>query len=251
MANGCVSAERILAKLDEHLHRDDYVAAERHLDFWLREARADADYKTELLILNESMGLFRKTGKREEALATAHAALSLVETLGLGRQVGGATTFLNAATVYKAFSLAEKALPLFEGAKAVYEAELAADDSRLAGLYNNMALALTDLGHYTDAISLYEKALAIVEKKEDGAPEAAITYLNIASAREAELGLLEADAQIGLCLEKAKALLESHAERDGAYAFVCEKCASVFGYYGYFLYENELKERAKRIYERT
>jgi hypothetical protein len=38
-------------------------------------------------------------------------------------------------------------------------------------------------------------------------------------------------------------------QRDGYYAFVCEKCASVFAYYGDFLYAEELEERAKRIYE--
>lgn len=249
MANECVSVERILQKLDEHLHKNDYAAAERHLDFWLREAEGAGDYKTALLVQNERMGIYRKMGRGEEALAAARAALSTVETQGIAHQVGAATTLLNAATVYKAFGFAETALPLFEQAKEVYERELESADSRLAGLYNNMALALVDLGRYGDAVSLYEKALAIVEKKENGAPEAAITYLNMASAKEAELGMVEADEQIGVYLDKAKSLLEGHGERDGAYAFVCEKCAPVFGYYGYFTYEKELKERAKRIYE--
>ncbi len=249
MANECVSVERILTRLDGHLHKNDYAAAERHLDFWLREAEAAEDCKTVLLVQNERMGLYRKMGRREEALAAARAALATVEAQGIAHQVGAATTLLNAATVYKAFGLAETALPLFEQAREVYERELESEDARLAGLYNNMALALVDLGRYGDAVSLYEKALAIVEKKENGAPEAAITYLNIAGAKEAELGLLDADEQIGTCLEKAKALLEGHGERDGAYAFVCEKCAPVFGYYGHFIYEKELKERAKRIYE--
>ena len=46
-------------------------------------------------------------------------------------------------------------------------------------------------------------------------------------------------------------IYEAHEKRDGYYAFVCEKCASVFGYYGRFFYEKELTERARRIYERT
>ena len=37
--------------------------------------------------------------------------------------------------------------------------------------------------------------------------------------------------------------------RNGYYAFVCEKCAPVFGYYGYFLTERELKRRAREIYD--
>ena len=39
--------------------------------------------------------------------------------------------------------------------------------------------------------------------------------------------------------------------RDGYYAFVCEKCAPVFGYYGYFLTEQELNRRAREIYDRA
>ena len=83
----------------------------------------------------------------------------------------------------------------------------------------------------------------------NGALEVAITYLNMASAAEAELGLLDADAIIQEYLDKAEKLLEDHSNRDGYYAFVCEKCASVFGYYGRFIYESELKDRARRIYE--
>ena len=39
--------------------------------------------------------------------------------------------------------------------------------------------------------------------------------------------------------------------RNGYYAFVCEKCAPAFGYYGYFMAEEDLKKRAKDIYERN
>ena len=48
---------------------------------------------------------------------------------------------------------------------------------------------------------------------------------------------------------RTKELLENYTLRDGYYAFVCEKCASVFGYYGFFMYEKELHERSRRIYE--
>ena len=44
-------------------------------------------------------------------------------------------------------------------------------------------------------------------------------------------------------------ILDGYENRDGYYAFVCEKCASVFGYYGWFLYNKEREERARTIYE--
>ena len=53
-------------------------------------------------------------------------------------------------------------------------------------------------------------------------------------------------------LEKAAALLDDPTlPRDGYYAFVCEKCAPTFDYYGWFLIADDLKERAKTIYERA
>lgn len=251
MANGCISVERILAKLDEHLGRNDYAAAERHLCYWLSEAEAGGDGRTEMLMRNELMGLYRKLSRRDEALRSVDAALCAVERMGVGKQVGAATTYLNSATVYKAFGMAERAMPLFERAREIYERELPADDGRLGGLYNNTALALIDLCRFSEAYELYGKAISVMERVEGGALEVAITYLNIASAKEAQLGLLDADGEINECLDKAQVLLDANISSDGYYAFVCEKCAGVFGYYGRFLYDAELRERARRIYEGT
>ena len=195
------------------------------------------------------MGLYRKLGRETDALSAADAAMKKIEALGIGRQVGAATTFLNCATVYKAFGLAERSLDVFERAREVYEKELDESDDRLGGLYNNMGLTLVDLGRFSEARELYEKAISIMKKADEGDLEVAITYLNMASAAEAELGLLDADEAIQAYMEKAKGILEDHQNRDGYYAFVCEKCASVFGYYGHFLYETELLDRAKKIYE--
>lgn len=252
MANGCISISRILDKLDEHLCRNDYAAAERHLLYWLSESSSACDGRTELLIRNELMGLYRKLGRESDAIACAHAALSKIDELGVSEQVGSATTYLNAATVYKAFGRAADAIPLFERARAIYERELEDNDTRLGGLYNNMALALVDLLRFDEANALYGRAVEVMGRTDGGDLEVAITYLNMASAAEAECGLVDADERIQKHLDDAEAILEAHAKRDGYYAFVCEKCASVFGYYGRFFYENELKERARRIYyERT
>ena len=246
--NGCISTERILAKLDEHLHKNDYASAERHLLYWLGESTGAGDIRTELLIRNELMGLYRKLGRESEALGCVDAALLKIEEQGIAHQVGAATTFLNCATVYKAFGKAERGIELFERARAVYERELDPEDSRLGGLYNNMALSLVDLGRFFEAYELYKKAISVMEKNDGGALEVAITYLNMATAAEAEKGLLDADETIQEYLDRAERLLENFTNRDGYYAFVCEKCASVFNYYGRFMYAAELSERARRIY---
>ena len=90
-----------------------------------------------------------------------------------------------------------------------------------------------------------------MKKSKNGLLEVAITYLNIASAKELELGFEKSAKIIDEYLKKAMKILDEHKNRDGYYAFVCEKCASVFDYYGYFIYNSELKERVKGIYERS
>jgi tetratricopeptide (TPR) repeat protein len=245
----CISTDRILSRLDEYLHKNDYISAERHLLYWLDESTAAKDLRTELLVRNELMGLYRKTAKKEQALECVNAALQTIKVAQISHQVGAATTFLNCATVYKAFGMAERGIELFYRAKEIYERELEPSDGRLGGLYNNMALALVDLGRFSEAMELYGKAIDIMNRTDNGKLEVAITYLNIASAMEGELGLVDADEQIQSYLAKARDILEAHVDRNGYYAFVCEKCASVFGYYGWFVYENELNDRARRIYE--
>ncbi len=238
--------KNILNTLDGYLHKNDYEGAEKYLSECLSEAQKSGDYTTEILLRNELMGLYRKVGKKDEALATVEAVLNKIDELGVGEQVGSATTFLNSATVYKAFGMPDKSIALFEKAKRIYEQKLSNDDELLGGLYNNMALTLVDLKRYDEARDLNEKAIKIMENKP---LEVAITYLNMANAIEKEKGLLEACEEISQLTQKAKGILEEYQNRDGYYAFVCEKCASVFGYFGDFLYDDQLQSRARRIYE--
>lgn len=246
-----IPKEQVLSELDALLARDNYIEAKRHLLYWLAEAEDARDDEGLLLIYNELMGLCRKLGDRDRAVFYAKSALAQVKKMDIEDNVGAATTYLNSATVYKAFGKAEEGIALFRKAKKIYEQHLEKTDDRLAGLYNNMALALVDIKEFSEADELYRKALSVLEGI-GKLPEQAITYLNMASAAEAQHGLERAAEIISHLAEKAEELLESEKDRtDGNYAFVCEKCASVFGYYGYFAYENKLKERSKRIYEGT
>lgn len=244
-----ISADRILSKLDEYLNKKDNESAERHLLYWLAEANNTKDHRTEILVRNELMGLLRKLGREEDAVAMAETTLKRTEELRLGESVGTATTYLNCATVFKAFGMAERALPLYEKSRVIYERELDPADGRLGGLYNNTALALVDLKRFSQADELYKKAVSVMEKQDSGDLEVAMTYLNMATAAEAEHGLEASEKAVSNYLETAWSILDAHQNWDGYYAFVCEKCATVYGYYGYFLYEGELNERSRRIYE--
>lgn len=240
----------VLSKLDAYLGKNDYDAAKQHLLYWLGEAEAMSDHKTVLLLCNELMGLFRKLGERDNAFFYVKKALGQVQKMKIELNVGAATTYLNCATVYKAFDRVQDALPLYEKAKMIYEHNLPRYDERLGGLYNNMGLALCDVKCFEEANDLFKQALDVMRGIHDREPEQAITYLNMATAVEMQLGLEKAEPLIAEYVEQAMALLDVGKDRtDGNYAFVCEKCASVFGYYGYFTYEQALTERYRRIYE--
>ena len=236
--------------MDEYMSRRDYAGAERHLLYWLEEARLGQDRRGELLIRNELVGHFRKTGNRAAALENGERALDLLGELGFENSVSGGTTYVNMATACNAFGENERAMDLFEQARRIYEADGQTRPDLLGGLYNNMALCCTALGRYEEADTLFQKALAVMADVPGGGLEQAITWLNMADAAVAGDGMEKSEVRVRYYLDRAAALLTDPAiPRDGYYAFVCEKCAPVFSYYGYFRMAGQLREAAQAIYQ--
>ena len=247
-----IPTRRVLEKLDEYLDRRDYPSAERHLKYWLSEAEIGKDVRGKLTVLNEQIGLYRKNGQQPEGMAAIQAALELLSHADFSDSVTAATTYINAATGYKAFGQTESAIPLYEKAKELYEKLLPDNDERLGGLYNNMAVSLTELGNYTAAEELYQKALVLMKTIPLAQGEMAVTYCNMADLVAKHLGLEKGEAVIAEYLETAYALLNaSDLPQDGRHAFICEKCAPTFSYYGFFGYAAELQDRSRKIYERN
>ncbi len=245
-----IPQQRVMAKLDSYLNTKDYAEAERHLLYWMSEADRLHDLRGQLMVSNEMIGLYRKTGQQIEAFAYAEKALSLLKELDYEQSISAGTTYVNAATAYNAFDEQEKALELYEKARVIYESNPAVADHLRGGLYNNMALSCKALGRYDEAFALYEKAMNAMAEVPGGVLEQAITCLNMADAVVAQQGLEEGEARISELLDRAQTLLQDpSAPHDGYYAFVCEKCAPVFDYYGYFLTAAELREEAGKIYD--
>ncbi|MBR3243522.1 MAG: tetratricopeptide repeat protein [Parasporobacterium sp.] len=254
-----VPQQRIIQKMDEYMSRKDYEGAERHLLYWLEEAKLGKDLRGQLSIRNELIGFYRKRGRKEPAYENIEAALDLLKELGFEGTISSGTTYTNSATAYYSFGEYEPSLLLFEKAKEVYEANERTDPSLLGGLYNNMALTYVGMRQFSDAASLYQKALVLMDTVPGGILEQAITYLNLANLKEAELGMEAAEKEIFDLLDKAEEKLEEAARQldtdealnEGYYAFVLESCAPTFSYYGYFMTADTLNRRAKEIYERT
>ena len=171
-------------------------------------------------------------------MESAGKALELLAELGMEDSISAGTTYVNIATACNAFGEYERSLELFEKARAVYEGSAYVEPRLLGGLQ-------------------------------------AITCLNMADAVEAGAGMEEGESRIFELVERAEELLDNKGRellcpngetsvletpgalkalpadekaRIGYYAFVCEKCAPVFEYYGYFLTANKLRETAEKIY---
>jgi tetratricopeptide (TPR) repeat protein len=279
-----IPQRRVIEKMNEYMSRRDYAGADRHLHYWLAEAQLGRDRDGQLMLRNEMVGHYRKTGQKDKAMESAREALALLAEMGLEDAVIAGTTYVNIATACNAFGDFERSRELFEKARAVYEGSEHVEPQLLGGLYNNMALTYAALGRYEEALALYEKAVRVMTDVPDGELEQAITFLNMANAVEAQLGMEEGESRIYELVDRAEELLErkgremlgadgaggrgpqpngsaakeaalalrerSREERArvGYYAFVCEKCAPTFEYYGYFLTAEALKETAEKIY---
>lgn len=270
-----VPQRRIIDKMDEYMSRRDYNGAERHLLYWLEEAKLGGDRQGQLMLRNELVGHYRKTGQKEPAMESAAKALDLLRELDMENTITAGTTYVNIATACGAFGDHERAIRLFEKARAAYESSSQTETQLLGGLYNNMALTCTELGRCEEALALYEKAADLMGRVPDGELEQAITYLNMANTVEVQLGLEAGEQQINALVERAEELLKAKGEellgkgeaaltdgtdlramkqeeraRLGYYAFVCEKCAPTFAYYGYFMTAESLTERSEELVKR-
>ena len=241
-----LTVQQFIQTLDTYFDRDDMRSAGTYLRDSLEYACAREDHPLRFAILNEMMGYYRKTGEVERGLVAIEEGLDMIPQLQIDGKVAGATGYLNAATTLKAFGNAKEALPYYEKAEAIFRRELSPSDPRMAGLCNNFALALVDLGRFHEAEGRYREALAILGRSDGKETDLANTYVNMAHLYEK----LEDYEAIESCLNYAKDALELDQVRNGYYAYTCRKCAPSFGYFGYFVYEKELNERADGIYER-
>ena len=78
-----VPQSRIVERLNEYMAQRDYAGAEKHLLYWLEEAKLGHDLRGQLMLRNELIGHYRKTGDKEKSLENAFSALGLLSTLGL------------------------------------------------------------------------------------------------------------------------------------------------------------------------
>ncbi len=243
-----IPVDRIIARLDSLLDREDTAAAEKHLKYWLDEATQNGDKAGEATVAQEIAGLLRRSGRAAAAVEYALRAVDAINAAGLAGSVSEATACLNAGTVFRAAGRNEESVAYFDRAIPAYRT-LPEHDSRRAGLCNNRALALSSLDRLDEAEKSFREALDILLPDEFPG-ERAVTYLNLADLYEKRDGPEDESGLISGCLDAAESELAHLVSDDGNAAFILEKCAPVFGYYGRIGAERDCSERARDIRDR-
>lgn len=238
----------VIEEVDSLFAKNDMAGAGKVLENALESSRKNGDSSSELSILNELLGYYRKTSQRKKAFVTLERCEELLGSLRLFGTVTEGTVLLNAATVLKSFDENEKAVEYYKRAETVLETALNTKDPLLAGLYNNEAVALESVGDLTGALRYYKMALKVLEGDPDALLDAGITYVNQAHLYE-KMGR---DSDLTDRLEKAiETLFDPRIKNDGYMAFVFSKCSPSFRHFKMESIADELDEISNAIYERN
>jgi tetratricopeptide (TPR) repeat protein len=236
----------IIQGLDDLNNCGRELEGQGYLEQWLRKAVEVGDWRAQLSVANELLGQYRRSMNKSRGLACIDYVMELIREHGMGYTVSAATVMLNAATTMKCFGEAAKSIPVFAHVCRVYSNKLDPLDYRFAGLYNNMALSYDNIADYEQAEKYFKQALSIIQHTINPGNDMAVTYCNMAETYNKQD---PEDPRVNECMETAWELLNDPSlPKDGYHAFTISKCAPTFGYFGYFLYAKELKERAAKIY---
>lgn len=236
---------KVIAECDALFNAEKIEELGSHLRRWLAEARAIEDRQSELSLLSELMGHYRMTGDKERGLQAVRDGFRLLAELGIGGSVSAGTILINGATALKEFGETEEALARYADAFRCYDNHLDPNDWHFASLLNNMAAAYAEAGDVERAEAHYGKALDVLAACGNRV-DAAVTHVNLAQLRHQ---IDPEDERIAEDLERAlECLNDPEVKRDGYYAHTCRKCASAFGFFGWFRDEADLNKRAGAIY---
>lgn len=156
--------------------------AVRWLEEQVQQARKTEEWGAELSMINELMGYYRSISKLDTAWEYAFRAEELVNKHGLTYTVEGMTTCFNVANVYRASGKTEEALKQYTLVENTYRQLGIKKDYRLGGLFNNMSVALLELGKLEEAVKYGEKAIQVLKEIPGAEDECATVYGNLAGA---------------------------------------------------------------------
>lgn len=238
---------RVISKLDDLFSRNDLSGASRLLAYWAAEADMLGDKRGKLEILNEQIGLYRRTGERDKALKAVDDALGIIAQEELQCGISTGTIYVNIATTLKAFGKAQDGMVYYHKAEELYDSHADVSRFKKAALNNNMASAYAEIGDGETAEKHYQKAIELLSDDREFYGEISVSYVNLAHLYE---DMERSRTTVLDMMERAWDYLNKDGiQRDGNYAFICSKCAPSFAYFGFAQRAAQLESEAKRIYE--
>lgn len=232
----------ILKQADELFDAGKAKEASAYLEKCLETAGKEGDWYTRLTLLNELMGYYRSISNFDKAWEYVKEAIQIVITFQLEETLGGVTTYLNVANVYRAVGEPDKAIELYLKVEQTYLKEGLDADYRLGSLYNNISVAYIELGNLEEAFRYGEKALEMLKQIPGSADEQATAYSNLAGAlmQSEEPDFEKVDQYLGLAVE----IMENECQDSPHYC-------SILAMRAYVAYHRNDKKLALGLYEKA
>ena len=200
------------------------------------EAKEQKDWNAQLQFLNQQIDFYRLRNKKELGEEAILNAIAIGKEKKEEKVLLYANTLVNAGKAIRDFGDAKRAVELYEEAYEIYKEQFHENDYRFAGFYNHMGVACEEIGKFEEAEQCFNKAILIMERLPRGEIELALTHVNLACVYHQAKGEQYFDSD--------------NVMRGGYYAHACITCAEKLEKLGYQKEVEELKERARRVYER-
>lgn len=203
--------QEIFQRIDMLLAEGKGEEAEALMLERMERAVQENDDGSLLQLLNELLGYYRETGRREDSYRIAAQAIAQAQRMGLEGTVPYATTLLNVAGVYRAAGRLDESLDYYLRVQELYGSLFDSDNMLVAGLQNNMSLLYQEMEEYGKAKECLLKALEIAQR-EKAAYEIAVTYANLAStcAQLGETGDAQKYADSAVALFRELGVEDNH-----------------------------------------
>lgn len=235
----------VLEEYDDFIARKRYAEGGEFLELAASAATQSGDTASLVTLLNELVGHYRKNNDRGACFRSIARLKELLDNGAVSDDVEIGTAYLNIGTAYNRFGDPEAAIEYYGIAEGKYRGKLGRRDYRWGGLFNNAATAYQAAGDYRKAESMFLEAARLMSALDKVADEAT-TYINLAHLEDEARGNR---GEIKRYLDRAYYLLNTVREPDAYYAWVLEKLAPSFGYFGEEQRAAELADRSKKIYE--
>ncbi len=175
-----MNINEVLQEYDSMFGRCALSEIEAFLKQNIERANSEKDYGSMITLLNEIIGFYRDTTKRDEALLHSEKLLHVMDEINLQGRVEYATSLLNIANAYRAFGLCKESINLYEEVYANYQMNVKLGSFDYASLFNNWSLVYQEIGDFEKARELLMKALEVVDLYEEALIPQANTRTNLA-----------------------------------------------------------------------